>query len=638
MSIKILDKNTISKIAAGEVIENPASVVKELVENAIDAGAHNIKVEIMQGGMKLIKVTDDGSGFEKDDIKLAFVQHATSKLNNINDLECINSFGFRGEALSSISVVSNVSLTSKRKEDNNSYGYQCILKCGDLSNICIEEVAANNGTVIEAKDLFSNVPVRKKFLKSIPKENAYVEDIIIKFAIVRSDIAFTLIIDDKLKFNSSGDGSLKNVLFSLYGKEIVENIVEIDEVVDGIRIQGYISKPIIARNTRNDEIYFINNRYIKDKTISKAIENSYEEYLMQHKYPLVVLKIYIDGNKVDVNVHPKKMEVRFSSDEYIYYAVYTAIYNKLNSINLIHEERISDINKENNSFNEDSLTKYSNIPNTECKEKPVDDYIEKDNLLYKDLYKDDYANVKTVDIETLPSLNDIDDSKLSAGLNLSNFYNTLERDDSKTNEKYDEKPFITTTLSQNHKYIGQVFETYILVEYENKLYIIDQHAAHEKINYEKILKAYENGENLCQKILPSIILKLTPLQYEAVVSNLDSFKKVGFEIEIFGDNDIKVDAVPYNIFSIGNEKLLMDMIDSLADNKNKEHYDSIAEKIASIACKKSIKANDILSKEDVKELLNELFKLDNPYNCPHGRPTIISLSKQEFEKKFGRIV
>ncbi len=635
MSIRILDKNTISKIAAGEVIENPASVVKELVENAIDAGAHSIKVEIIQGGMKLIKVTDDGSGFEKDDIKLAFIQHATSKLNNIKDLECINSFGFRGEALSSISVVSNVSLTSKRKVDNNSYGYQCILKCGDLNNIDIEEVASNNGTVIEVKDLFSNVPVRKKFLKSIPKENAYVEDIIIKFAIDRPDISFTLIVDDKSRFNSNGDGNLKNVLFSLYGKEIVENIVEIDEVVDGIRIQGYISKPIVARNTRNDEIYFVNDRYIKNKTISKAIENAYEEYLMQHKYPLVVIKIYIDGSKVDVNVHPKKMEVRFSSDEYIYYAVYTAIYNKLNSINLIHEEKISDLNIDND--NVDPLIKYNYDTHISIKENTADDYTKNDSLPH-DLYKDIDVNEKSIDIENLPSLNDLDDNKLSTGLNLSNFYNTLERDNIRIKEQYEEKPFITTTLSQNHKYIGQVFETYILVEYENKLYIIDQHAAHEKINYEKILKAYEKGESLSQKIFPSIILKLTPIQYEAVVGNLDSFKKVGFEIEIFGDNDIKIDAVPYNILNIGNEKLLMDMIDSLADNKNKEHYDSIAEKIASIACKKSIKANDILSKEDVKELLNELFKLDNPYNCPHGRPTIISLSKIEFEKKFGRIV
>lgn len=636
MSIRILDENTISKIAAGEVIENPASVVKELVENAIDANAHNIKVEIIEAGMKLIKVTDDGDGFEKDDIKMAFFQHATSKLRNINDLECINSFGFRGEALSSISVVSNITLTSKREDDNNSYGYQCELNYGDLNNVNIEEVAANNGTVIEIKNLFSNVPVRKKFLKSIPKENAYVEDIIIKFAIARPDIALTLIIDDKMKFNSNGDGSLKNVLFSLYGREIIENLVEICDDIDGVKINGYIAKPIIARNTRNDEIYFVNNRYIKNKTINKAIENAYEEYLMQHKYPLVILKIDVNGNKVDVNVHPKKMEVRFSSDEYIYYAVYTAIHSALNNINLIHEEKIN--NSDETNYYQDEKDDFSKENNKSIKETNIIDYTNNEILNQNDYKNGNTFVKKCIDIEELPSLENSNDNSLSSGLKLSNFYNLLERDNKRLKEKYEEKPFITTTLSQNHKYIGQIFGTYILVEYENKLYIIDQHAAHEKINYEKILKAYENGENLSQKIFPSIILKLTPIQYEAVTKNLDSFKKIGFEIEIFGDNDIKIDSVPYNILNIGNEKLLMDMIDSLADNKNKEHYDSIVEKIASIACKKSIKANDLLSKDEVKNLLNELFKLDNPYNCPHGRPTIISLSKQEFEKKFGRIV
>ncbi len=636
MSIRILDENTISKIAAGEVIENPASVVKELVENAIDANAHNIKVEIIEAGMKLIKVTDDGDGFEKDDIKMAFFQHATSKLRNINDLECINSFGFRGEALSSISVVSNITLTSKREDDNNSYGYQCELNYGDLNNVNIEEVAANNGTVIEIKNLFSNVPVRKKFLKSIPKENAYVEDIIIKFAIARPDIALTLIIDDKMKFNSNGDGSLKNVLFSLYGREIIENLVEICDDIDGVKINGYIAKPIIARNTRNDEIYFVNNRYIKNKTINKAIENAYEEYLMQHKYPLVILKIDVNGNKVDVNVHPKKMEVRFSSDEYIYYAVYTAIHSALNNINLIHEEKIN--NSDETNYYQDEKDDFLKENNKSIKEINIIDYTNNEIPNQNNYINSNTFVKKCIDIEELPSLENSNNNSLSSGLKLSNFYNLLERDNKRLKEKYEEKPFITTTLSQDHKYIGQIFGTYILVEYENKLYIIDQHAAHEKINYEKILKAYENGENLSQKIFPSIILKLTPIQYEAVTKNLDSFKKIGFEIEIFGDNDIKIDSVPYNILNIGNEKLLMDMIDSLADNKNKEHYDSIVEKIASIACKKSIKANDLLSKDEVKNLLNELFKLDNPYNCPHGRPTIISLSKQEFEKKFGRIV
>lgn len=632
MSIRVLDENTISKIAAGEVIENPASVVKELVENAIDANAKNIKVEIKSGGTKLIKVSDDGDGFEKDDIKLAFIQHATSKLSDISDLDSISSFGFRGEALSSIAVVSSVSLISKRKADNNVFGYRCDIDTNtrdNYANLQIEEAPANNGTVIEVRDLFENIPVRKKFLKGIPKESALVEDIIIKFAIVRPDIAFTLVIDDKMRFNSSGDNNLKNVLAALYGREIIDNLVDIDDKIDGVSIKGYIAKPIIARNTRNDEIYFVNERYIKSKIISKAIENAYEEYLMQHKYPLVVLKISVDGNKVDVNVHPKKLEVRFSSDEYIYYALYNAIHNKLNSVNLIHEEKlIYDYQDDNQGVNDnlDELTSNNN-----------------GSLIVDSVQKNDIEieyNNKTNDIkiESLPSLSDELQTKYKSGFNLSNLYDKLGDNKLYQKEKYEEKSFIKSTLSDDHRYIGQIFKTYILVEYDDKLYIIDQHAAHEKINYEKLMDSFKKGDVLSQKIFPSIVLKLTPIQFESVVDNLDSFRKVGFEIEAFGDNDIKVDAVPYNIINIGNQKLLMDMIDSFADSKNKEHYDSVAEKIASVACKKSIKANYVLSEEEVKELLRELFKLENPYNCPHGRPTIISLSKQEFEKKFGRIV
>lgn len=606
MSIRLLDENTISKIAAGEVIENPSSVVKELIENSIDAKAKSIKIEIKGGGTELIKVIDDGDGIEKNDIQMAFMQHATSKLKDIKDLENISSFGFRGEALSSIAVISNVILITKRRVDNKNYGYKYIVDLSsDLNAPKLEEYASNDGTIIEIKNLFYNVPVRKKFLKGIPKENALVTDTVIKFAISRPDIMFSLIIDDKLKFSSNGDGNLKSVLFTLYGREIVDNLISIDTNINDVIVKGYIAKPIIARNTRNDEIYYINNRYIKSKTISAAIENVYEEYLMQHKYPLVVLKVFVDGQKVDVNVHPKKMEVRFSSDEYIYYAVYNAIHNKLSSLELIHEEKISAEN-------------------------------EADELDYEQDLQDN-AKEKNTTIDELPSLNNSFNTKIKSGFNLSNLYENLHRDNN-THEKYTETSFIKKTLSDDHKYIGQIFGTYILVEYEDKLYIIDQHAAHEKINFEKIMSSYKNGEVLRQKIFPSIILRLTPIQYNAVVNNLDSFEKVGYEIETFGDNDIKVDAVPYNIFNIGNEKLLMDIVDSYSDDKNKEHYDSIVEKIASISCKKSIKANYILSQEEVRQLLRDLFKLENPYNCPHGRPTIISLSKQEFEKKFGRII
>ena len=629
MSIRLLDENTISKIAAGEVVENPASVVKELVENSIDAGAKNISIEIKEGGTKKIKVSDDGTGFDKEDIKLAFKQHATSKLSNIDDFNSILSYGFRGEALASIAAVSRVTLVTKRS-DNNAFGYKYVLDFDNESEI--EEVAANNGTSIEINNLFANVPVRKKFLKAFPKENALVEDIVIKFAIIRPDISFKLIVDDKNRFNSSGDNNLLSVIYKLYGRDVVDNLVELNEEINGIKIEGYIAKPTCARNTRNDEIYYVNDRYIKDKTISKAIEASYEGFLMQHKYPLVVLKINIDTTKVDVNVHPKKSEVRFSSDEYVYLAVYNAIFNRLNSISLIHEEKLvpnkGDEDYSENDYNikldiedkNDRIVKNNNIT------------IEK-NISKFDEELIDNDSITKITIDELPSIKDVLQKKLNSGLNISNFYNNLDK-----SSKYEEKSFVQKTLSEDHKYIGQVFGTYILVEFENKLYIIDQHAAHEKINFEKIMNQYKNGDVTSQKIFPSIILKLTPIQHESVISNIESFEKIGFEIEPFGDNDIKVDAVPYNIFNIGNENLLMDMIDSFADSKNKEQYDSIVEKIASIACKKSIKANYILSNEEVKQLLRDLFKLENPYNCPHGRPTIISLSKSEFEKRFGRII
>lgn len=637
MAIKLLDKNTISKIAAGEVIENPASVVKELIENAIDANAKSIKIEIRGGGTDLIKVVDDGDGIDKNDIEIAFLQHATSKLKDIKDLENISSFGFRGEALSSISVISNVILTTKRSIDNNSFGYRYVVSSTNDSNSPrLEEVASNNGTVIEVRNLFYNVPVRKKFLKGLPKENALITDTVIKFAITRSDIMFSLTIDDKLRFSSNGDNSLKNVMFSLYGREIIDNLVPIDDNINGIKIEGYIAKPIIARNTRNDEIYFINNRYIKSKTINSAIENAYEEYLMQHKYPLVVLKIFVDGNKVDVNVHPKKLEVRFSSDENIYYAVYNAIHNKLSNLELIHEERIDNYDNVSDDGMGNTDNSIDDINNRKFYLNEIDI---KDNNAVDNIHDIDNNNSKItcLDVNDLPSLGDLQQKTLSSGFNLSNLYDNLNGN-RKTSERYTETSFIKTTLSDDHKYIGQIFGTYILVEYENKLYIIDQHAAHEKINFEKIMSSYKNGDVLSQKVFPSIILKLTPIEYSAVVDNIEMFEKVGYEITTFGDTDIKVDAVPYNIFNIGNEKLLMDIIDSFADDKNKEQYDSIVEKIASISCKKSIKANYILSKEEVKQLLRDLFKLENPYNCPHGRPTIISLSKQEFEKKFGRII
>ena len=346
---------------------------------------------------------------------------------------------------------------------------------------------------------------------------------------------------------------------------------------------------------------------------------------MQHKFPFTVLNIHIDGKNIDVNVHPKKMEVRFSSDEYIYYFISEAISKTLKNTNLIFEEKLDESDYKIKFYSDDIANEYE-------KQNDDDDRLNDDIKNQVSLKNDNVVEIKEpLKIDDLPSFSNILNKKVDEGLSIENLHTNLGK-------KYEEKPFIQKTLTEDHKYIGQIFNTYVLVEFEDKLYIIDQHAAHEKINFEKIMKLYNSNEKLSQKIFPSIVLKLTPIQYESIMKNIDEFTKIGYEIESFGDNDIKVDAVPYDIFNIGNEKLLMDMIDSFADGNNKEQYESIVEKIASISCKKSIKANHILSETEVKELLRELFKLDNPYNCPHGRPTIISLSKQEFEKKFGRIV
>lgn len=597
MSIRTLDNITINKIAAGEVIENAASVVKELVENSIDAGAHNISIEVNGGGFDYIKITDDGDGIEKDEIEIAFKEHATSKLTRIEDLEDISSFGFRGEALPSIASVSDVELITKSKTNDESFGYRYRIE--ERKTFDLETIASNYGTTILVKNLFKNVPVRKKFLKDSAKENSYIVDLVMKFALSNPEISFNLTIDGRQKFVSKGNGDIKSILYAIYGKEVYDNLIDVDGDYGDISIKGVVAKPIISKGTKQDEIYFVNKRYVKNKIISSAIENAYEAYLMQHRFPVAVLNITISGKSIDVNVHPRKLEVRFSNDDRVYFAVYDSVAKALKESDLVHEEKLS----------------YEEIETNESEK-------------------------KTETYDELPTLKDLLHYKSDSGIKYDNFYKNIDKIESafKKEQKLEEKPFITKTLTEDHRYLGQIFNTYILVEFEDKLYIIDQHAAHEKINFEKLMKRFREGDIDSQKIFPSIILKLTPVEYAAVEKNIEAFEKIGYEIELFGDRDIKVDAVPSNIFNIGSSELLKDMIASFVDEKNKEEYDTVVEKIASISCKKSIKANHILSEIEVKELLRELFKLDNPYNCPHGRPTIISLSKLEFEKRFGRVV
>lgn len=643
MSIKILDNETINKISAGEVVENAASVVKELVENSIDANAKNIKIYISGGGLNEIKIVDDGIGIIKEDIKNAFKEHATSKLDVIEDLDSISTFGFRGEALPSIAAVSDVEIISKSDKSNDLYGYKYSISNKFESEL--EEVAANAGTIISVKNLFSNVPVRKKFLKDISRENSYISDIVSKFALSNPNISFLLTIDGRQKLKTKGDGNLKSIIYEIYGKDVYENLIEIDAEKRDVKILGFIAKPIIARNLRNDEIYFVNNRFVKDKTVFTAIENAYEGYLMQHKFPFVCLMIKIPGDKVDVNVHPKKIEVRFVDSIDVGFAIYEIILEKLKSINLIHEEKLSyfDNSTNNSAYDNNDIKELKanyNVDtdnNVDVEEKDIKENI--DDKFNNDDRQEEKINISK-NVDDLPTLSDIFNKKLSKGLSYDNLAANIENSSLHKfiNKNFIDVPIVEKNIIDNHKYIGQVFNTYILFEYDDKFYIVDQHAAHEKINFEKIMNEYKEGKVLSQSIYPSIIIRLNDEEYVAVEKNLKEFNNAGFEIEIFGDRDIKVDAVPYAIFNIASRELLMDMIDSFVDTNNREEYGSIVEKIASISCKKAIKANHELNDIEAKELIKKLFSLKNPYNCPHGRPTTISLSKTEFEKRFGRIV
>ncbi|MBR1454247.1 MAG: DNA mismatch repair endonuclease MutL [Lachnospiraceae bacterium] len=643
MSIKILDNETINKISAGEVVENAASVVKELVENSIDANAKNIKIYISGGGLNEIKIVDDGIGIIKEDIKNAFKEHATSKLDVIEDLDNISTFGFRGEALPSIAAVSDVEIISKSDKSNDLYGYKYSISNKFESEL--EEVAANAGTIISVKNLFSNVPVRKKFLKDISRENSYISDIVSKFALSNPNISFLLTIDGRQKLKTKGDGNLKSIIYEIYGKDVYENLIEIDAEKRDVKILGFIAKPIIARNLRNDEIYFVNNRFVKDKTVFTAIENAYEGYLMQHKFPFVCLMIKIPGDKVDVNVHPKKIEVRFVDSIDVGFAIYEIILEKLKSINLIHEEKLSyfDNSTNNSAYDNNDIKELKanyNVDtdnNVDVEEKDIKENI--DDKFNNDDRQEEKINISK-NVDDLPTLSDIFNKKLSKGLSYDNLAANIENSSLHKfiNKNFIDVPIVEKNIIDNHKYIGQVFNTYILFEYDDKFYIVDQHAAHEKINFEKIMNEYKEGKVLSQSIYPSIIIRLNDEEYVAVEKNLKEFNNAGFEIEIFGDRDIKVDAVPYAIFNIASRELLMDMIDSFVDTNNREEYGSIVEKIASISCKKAIKANHELNDIEAKELIKKLFSLKNPYNCPHGRPTTISLSKTEFEKRFGRIV
>ncbi len=615
--IKILNEETINKIAAGEVIERPVNIVKELIENSIDANATRIVIKIAEGGIKNITVTDNGFGIDYNDMKSVFLSHATSKINNINDIYQISSYGFRGEALFSIGIASSAYIVSKTEKSNNAY--KISNQYGVLSDVLISPGV--DGTTVSINDLFNNMPVRKKFLKKNTVEASLIKDMIEKMALANPNISFKYVEDDIEKFSSSGDNNLRNIIYTLYGKEIYDNTFLINNNYNGIKINAIIGKPSLYRNNRNDEIFFVNKRYIKNDMIKKSVESAYKPYLLMHKFPLSIINIDILQDTIDVNVHPQKLEVRFTNENLVYEAIYNTIKNELEKSNLI----LNDGDYESNPM---FITKKEDEEEIEISNiKSLSDY--DDNNLQKTykkenderIYNKPYIENKKNNIENNNSKNN------NSNNNEKNIPNIIFNDDKK----------LKSDILNNYKYVGQVFNTYIIIECKDKIYIIDQHAAHEKINYEKFLMQLNSGIVETQKIMP-IILTLTTAEYETVTENMEYFKKAGFHIELFGDKDIIVDSVPLVILSIGRKELLMDMIDNFSKEKTLFGYDSINDKIASISCKTAIKGNTKLLDIEVKKLIEELFSLDNPYNCPHGRPTIVEMTEYDFQKKFKRVV
>lgn len=677
--IEILDQQTIDKIAAGEVIERPSSIVKELVENAIDAKASAITVEIKEGGISFIRITDNGYGIEKEQVPLAFLRHSTSKIRSVEDLVTVSSLGFRGEALSSIAAVAQVELITKTSLGIS--GVRYVIEGGKEKSI--EEIGAPEGTTFLVRNLFYNTPARKKFLKSPQTEAGYIGNLMEHLALSHPEISFKLIVNSQPKLHTSGNSNLKEIIYHIYGREIAANLIEIKGENDFISVHGFVGKPLISRGNRNFENYFINGRYIKSNLIAKGIEEAYQSFVMQHKYPFTVLHISINGNFLDVNVHPTKMELRFSNEETVYQFLSDLIREAINQKELVYQvsfekEQEEKIQQEKEKQAYLLSTKKAPEPFERRRLEAIKNAIKKDSP-YEQKYKSvipthnseliaensNYSAQLEKDFSKIQSNKkrkecsfqtelDKENKEISSQIKIDEknkecFVQTESNKKNKENTSQtelslEEIPSETTrklldVLSQKeHKIIGQLFETYWLVEFDNHLYIIDQHAAHEKVLYERTLVSLQKKEFTSQVIYPPILLTLNMQEELLLKKYMDYFQKLGYEIEPFGGKEYSVTAIPANLFGLNGKELMIEILDSLANFQGKETPKMITEKIASMSCKAAVKGNQQLSRKEIEALIGELLTLENPYHCPHGRPTIISMSKYELEKKFKRVL
>lgn len=592
-NINILDSNTIDKIAAGEVVERPSAVVKELVENSIDANADAVTIEIKDGGISFIRITDNGEGIDRSQVKKAFMRHATSKIKSVEDLISVTSLGFRGEALSSISAVGKVEFLTKTKTDF--IGTRYVVEGG--RECVFEDAGIPDGTTIIVRDLFFNVPARKKFLKSPSSEGNNITELIEHMILSHPNISFKYIYNGNVKLQSSGKNDIKSCIYNVYGRDIANGLIEVKSIRDDISIHGFIGKPELARATRNFEIYFVNNRFIKSTLIDRALEEAYKDYLMLHKYPTVFLYFEIPSHLIDVNVHPTKREIRFFEGESLKCYIVDVIKNAL-----INKELIKEIVEETHEK--------PSVKESEINKEPFE--------TINHIIESSYNNYYSSEIEKEDESTDINDKNEQLTL-------------------FDDK-FISEESIKKHRIIGQLFNTYWLIEFENKLFIVDQHAAHEKVNYERLIKKLRNNENCSQNIYPPIVVSLSNAEAQYVTKYNENFLNVGFTIEHFGGLDYTISTVPMELLSQNPADYFHEMLDELMEGKNSKETETVNLKIATMACKASVKGNMHLSVFEADKLISELLTLENPYNCPHGRPTIISFSKYEIEKMFKRIV
>lgn len=657
--IKVLDTKTIDKIAAGEVVERPASVVKELVENAVDAGATAISVEIKNGGSDFIRITDNGSGIPPMQVRTAFLPHATSKLRQIEDLQSIGSLGFRGEALPSIASVSQVEMLTKTAD--SLIGSRYVIEGG--TEVSFDEVGVPDGTTFIIRNLFYNTPARKKFLKTAMTEAGYVTELVEEMALSRPDIAFKYTVNGSNKLVTSGNGNLKEVIYRIYGREISDALLEIEKEEDGMTIHGYIAKPIIARSSRGMENYFVNGRYVKDKIVSKSIEDAYTGFLMMHKFPFTVLNIMVPPELLDVNVHPRKMEIKFGNSETVYDFIRSVVREKLSGKEFInsftfgrepsYEKATPSMPKNapepfekrrreefNHTYAHPQTTTQAVL--TAAKEtaaavsgnasvlgagitseneepKEVQPFIQKaESIQQSDIKSEDNAAKKDIS-ENIPEIKN----------------DALFREKPTQLDLFEEK-ILTKTAAQEFKIVGQVFDTYWIIEYHNKMLIIDQHAAHEKVMFEHFMEKFENREVTKQICSPPVIVKIDGAHQAILNQFMDKFAEMGFEIEAFGGNDYAIRAVPEDLMGLTEQDVFISFLDELSEGTQLNRINVIYYRIATMACKAAVKGNMRLSVKEAEALISDLLELKDPYNCPHGRPTIIQMSKSELEGKFKR--